>query len=374
MKTKLLFDRIQNCKNGILSILIIFFMTIFSFGQSDGITFNITCSGFPGTIEFDSPDGNINGFDSWSNDKNSQGYLLFAETNVNPVRWELYNPGGTELLLSSEVFLNDLPSCNEGDWISGPNLNCSATEITCPSPPDPDNDGDGFPASIDCDDNDATVNTEQEYFVDADFDGFGSTTTAFVCASSPPAGYSLNSDDCDDMESTVYPGAPEVCDGLDNDCDDPELPEEDRIDEGIVGCIDGVIIEYCDDKQKKVLICHNGKTKCVSINALDAHLAHGDYLGTCGNSKEILAEERPTSYNLVSWPNPTNDLFNIRMKTPNYEDEVNLQAFDINGRLIYTDIISGNEDYQFGYNLQAGIYFVKVTQAETTQVIKVIKQ
>lgn len=41
-------------------------------------------------------------------------------------------------------------------------------------------------------------------------------------------------------------------------------------------------IEFCDDKNKKAYICHNGKTICVSVNAIAAHLAHGDELGQCG--------------------------------------------------------------------------------------------
>ena len=34
-----------------------------------------------------------------------------------------------------------------------------------------------------------------------------------------PDGYVEIADDCDDAQSTVYPQANELCDGLDNDCD-----------------------------------------------------------------------------------------------------------------------------------------------------------
>jgi hypothetical protein len=41
--------------------------------------------------------------------------------------------------------------------------------------------------------------------------------------------------------------------------------------------------EYCGKKNKKVYICHEGKTICVSVNAIWGHMAHhkDDYLGTC---------------------------------------------------------------------------------------------
>lgn len=39
--------------------------------------------------------------------------------------------------------------------------------------------------------------------------------------------------------------------------------------------------DYCDTNNKKVYMCHNGKTICVSINAIQAHLNHGDTLGQC---------------------------------------------------------------------------------------------
>jgi hypothetical protein len=41
--------------------------------------------------------------------------------------------------------------------------------------------------------------------------------------------------------------------------------------------------KYCDDNHKKVSICHNGHTICVSVNAIWGHLNQheDDYLGTC---------------------------------------------------------------------------------------------
>lgn len=56
------------------------------------------------------------------------------------------------------------------------------------------------------------------YYADADGDGYGDAATS-VSACSVPAGYVLDNTDCDDTQNTVYPGADEICDGLDNDCD-----------------------------------------------------------------------------------------------------------------------------------------------------------
>ena len=74
-----------------------------------------------------------------------------------------------------------------------------------------DNDCDG---TVDGEDSvDATV-----FYEDADGDGFGNLSApASMCELAD--GYSLDSTDCDDTEALKSPGATEVCDDLDNDCD-----------------------------------------------------------------------------------------------------------------------------------------------------------
>jgi len=60
--------------------------------------------------------------------------------------------------------------------------------------------------------------TKPTFYLDSDGDGYGNPSVS-ILACSAPYGYVSNSLDCDDMDPARYPGAPELCDGKDNNCD-----------------------------------------------------------------------------------------------------------------------------------------------------------
>ncbi len=70
------------------------------------------------------------------------------------------------------------------------------------------------------DDRDASLDpsTRQMFYDDVDGDGFGDAATA-AAACDAPANDVTDATDCDDAEATVHPGAAEVCDGFDTDCE-----------------------------------------------------------------------------------------------------------------------------------------------------------
>ncbi len=110
---------------------------------------------------------------------------------------------------SSRAYVANAYDCDDNDATVSP----AATEV-CDAA-DVDEDCDGL-----SDDNDPSVDgsTGISVFRDADGDGYGDPSLSLdVC--SPQIGYVSDNSDCDDTNTSVNPGATEICNLTDDDCD-----------------------------------------------------------------------------------------------------------------------------------------------------------
>ena len=173
----------------------------------------------------DDADPDVTGQSTWYADTDGDGYG---------------DPDAAVLACSQPTnHVADATDCDDGDSAIHPGADerCNGFDDDCDGHVDegfPDSDGDGTPDCLDEDDDgdgvldgadcaslDADAWQLLTGCLDQDGDGYGAGSIHELCTGeSLPAGYVQNADDCDDTDADVHPGAPEVCNSIDDDCDD----------------------------------------------------------------------------------------------------------------------------------------------------------
>ena len=198
-----------------------------------------------GTVDLDcddtraaiNPDGTetCNGWDD-----DCDGTIDEAEA-ADAVDWyrdnDLDGYGDTDLTMAAcdppTGYVEDGTDCDD----TNAGVNPAADEVCDAGATDEDCDGL-------VDDGDPGVTETLTWYLDADLDGYGTSTWVQACLS--PVGYAADGGDCDDASTEYHPGATEVCgDGRDLNCD------------GLIGTIDAdgdgyAACEECNDDDSAI--------------------------------------------------------------------------------------------------------------------------
>jgi hypothetical protein len=319
--------------------------------------------------------------------------------NLNPNAAEICDgiDNNCDNLIDNGITFNTYYADLDGDGFG----NAASTAISCltTSPT-------GFVANaLDCDDNNANLNpniaeicdgidnncdglidngiTINTYYADLDGDGFGNAAASKdTCLTTLPVGFVANALDCDDNNANLNPNAVEVCDGIDNNCDnliDNGLPVNtyysDNDGDGY-GSIQ-IILSSCAANAPTGYSAVSGD--CDDNNALVAPMAP-EILDSLDNDCNGLIDDISSTTNLsklicVTYPNPVTDDFHIACPL---QEEVFVRVYNAQGGIVHNDAFAmgNNAPIHVSFStLPSGIYWIHMSSKASglLQIFRVIK-
>ncbi|AXY74356.1 hypothetical protein D3H65_10370 [Paraflavitalea soli] len=233
------------------------------------------------------------------------------------------------------------------------------------------------------------------YYLDVDKDGFGRNENAKLSAI-PLAGYVLLNGDCADFDATIYPGAPELANGRDDNCNG-------QADEGLP------MVRYYQDVDKDGYGREAGSRLSAiplagyvilggDCNDFDATVYPGaaevkngrddncdgrvdEQLititqGADGRASKLTDESANTTgvLNVVITPMPSDYEFTVYLKDGAPLEKVIIRVYDQVGRLVEVrNNLTIGSRIHLGGNYAKGYYILEAVQGKNKQQVKLIR-
>jgi uncharacterized repeat protein (TIGR03803 family) len=228
------------------------------------------------------------------------------------------------------------------------------------------------------------------FYSDFDGDGYG-TPKRMIMSCSAPMRFVSDSSDLNDDNGNVYPGAPELCDGRDNN-------QDGQIDEGFTRTTfyhdfdkDGygrneVTLQACAAPLNYVAVGGDCNDRNAAVHPGASGPPNDGIDNNCnGLIDEPLRNltsskggevggEQELSLQLTATPNPAQHYFSLRIQSQSNKP-VKLRIVDGLGRVVESrQGIAANSTLSIGHLYRPGVYYAEFVQEGKKATIKMVKQ
>ncbi|GEL11107.1 Por secretion system C-terminal sorting domain-containing protein [Flavobacterium glycines] len=132
----------------------------------------------------------------------------------------------------------------------------------------------------------------------------------------------------------------------------------------------------CGNSGDKVMVCHNNQAICVNSSSVQAHLNHGDKLGSCVTTNKVVSKilitDGNTTEDVVVYPNPVTSILNVKVNE--VYSGATLEVYNILGVKLRSQSLTNTLQTISLEGLPSGAYLLYVINGNDITVKNIIKE